>query len=530
MKNQAQDINALFKKLGGKEFLQEKYPAVYEGLLKGWQKRQKNGGTDDAFVVACPGIIMEKTTARQSANGDTEENCFLVSNAFGKFSEGMTYVCVTGELQDENGIVYDSIAVEYEEDESPVTDTEDRLRAYFPDIAQMNDVVYRSHGECYASDGDGNIYHYIGGDTQGVLVEGGVNIVKEFTIKDPKYRDEKKDNGDIIVLYAREPGDSETNTWDYKFPNNQAQKKKVKTMLNFQGSITVKEDYEILGFADAGDLLALYYMGLNEPNATYNCATGSVGQFFTISSDKRTCTFNYDKDWHCDLDISTYTSSCVQKLYGNFHLYIKDKNGIRRTVNFIVQSTTQSGQTYFTSEGEVVYLPLIAIRWGCFHKQTRIRMADGSEKPVCEIVKGDMVLTGDGQPQRVKLVHSGPEEELVCLQTEDGMELLVTAGHPVRTTEGVLRAENIRPQSELVAFDGRGHAVKYAFVCPYDDIVYNLELDESKEVIANGILSGDYIMQNSMPVAKNKLPCTEEGAEAARQLKLLMRELGIIKD
>lgn len=532
MKNQEQDRSALFEKLGGEQFLQEKYPAVYEGLLKGQEKLLKNDGMEDTFEVACPGIIMEKNTALQSADGNTENKCLLVSKTYGKFPKGMTYVCMTGELQDENDYTYDSFAVEYEEDGNPVTDTENRLQAYFPDIARMNDVIYRSKGECYASDADGIVYHYTGGDTQGVLVEGQSSIVEEFTITAPKYRD-GKDNGNIIVLYDRDPFDSEKNTWDYKFPNNHAQNNKVKTLLNFTGSIKVKEGYQILGFSETGDILELFYTGIDEPNATYHSATGSIKPFFKISSDKRTCEFDYgngDPDWHCNLDTSAYGASCIQKLYAYFHLTISNKIGIQMPVTFVVEHSTQPGQTYFTSEGNVVFLPYISIRWGCFHKQTRIKMADGSEKPICEIVIGDIVQTGNGQPQRVKQIYSGYEEELICLQTEDGMEMSVTAGHPVRTADGVLRAENIRPQSELVAFDGSRHAVKFAFVCPYDDVVYNLELDEPKELIANGILAGDFVMQNSMPGVKNNRPCTEDGAEAVRQLKLLMRELGIIKD
>lgn len=521
-------MNVLFEKLGGKQFLQEKYPAVYEGLLKG---QQKNDETNDTFVVACPGITTEEFTAQQSANGNTEEKWFLESKAFANFPEGMAYVCVTGELQDEQGAIYDSFAVEYDGEEIPVTDTEDKLQAYFPDIVQMNDVIYRSQGECYASDAVGNIYHYTGGDTQGILVEGGQSIIEEFTITAPVYRN--KNNGDIIVLYNRTPSGSEESTWDYIFPDNEKHNNKVKTLLKFSGTIKVNEGYKIKGFSEAGSILELYYEGLHEPNATYNCSTGSVGQFFEISSDGRTCNFDYgngDPDWHCDLDVSAYTASCIQKLYGFFHLLVETKFGNDTLIGFVVSSTKQSGQTYFTSDGPFVALPDISIKWGCFHKNTLIRMADGSEKQICEIVAGDMVQAGDGQPQCVKQIYSGHEKELVCLQTEDGMELFVTAGHPVHTAEGILRADNVRPQSELVAFDGSKHVVKFAFLCPYDDKVYNLELDEPKEVIANGILSGDFIMQNSMPVANNKLSCTEEGAETARQLKLLMRELGIIKD
>lgn len=538
MKRQEQDVNVVFEKLGGKQFLQEKYPAVYEGLLKGREKQRENGGADDVFVVACPGIFSEKTTARQSAEGNTEKTWALVSDVFGKFPEGMTYVCITGVLKDDYGIVYDTLAVEYRENENPVINTENSLQVDFSDITQMNNVIYSSEGECYASDGTGIVYHYTGGDTQGILVVGGEEIVEEFTITDPVYRDKNnKTDGDIIVLYAREPGASEQSTWDYKFPENQAKNNKVKTMLNFAGTITVKDEYTILGFSETDAPLVLYYDALHEPNAEYTPPTGSVREFFKKDTDQ-TWVFDYgnrNADWNCDLDLSAYSVSCIQHLYATFSLDVLipeegDTSSVTR-VTFFVRSTGNKGnQAYFTSDGPRVIIPEISIRWGCFHKNTLIRMADGSEKPICEVVIGDMVQTGDGEPQQVKQVYSGNEKELICLQTEDGMELLVTAGHPVCTAEGVIRAENIHPQSELVALDGSRHAVKFAFICPYDDKVYNLELDDSKALIANGILAGDFLMQNSMPAAKNNRVCTEQGVETARQLRLLMRELGKIKD
>lgn len=529
MKNQEQDMNAIFEKLGGKQLLQEKYPAVYEGLLKG---QQRNGETNDDFVAACPGIVMNIPEEQRSADGTAEEKWYLMSSVLGKFPEGMTYACITGELRDDSGIVYDSFAVEYDEGDSPVTDTEDKLQAYFPDIAQMNDIVYSSHGECYVSDSDGNVYHYTADDKQGILVEGGQSIVEEFTITAPRYRTEKKD-GDIIVLYAREPRDSEVNTWDYDFPKNSAKNNSVKTMLNFSGTIKLKEGYQILSYIVAGNTLKLYYEGINEPNAVYNSPTGSFSQYFTISKDKRTCVFDFgygDPDWHCDLDLSAYSVSCIQKLYGIFHLQILNKNQTRNIVAFVVSSTGRPDPPYFTNEGTYVNLPNISIRWGCFHKDTLIKMADGNEKHIRDIATGDTVLSGDGQPQRVTQIYTGQEENLVCLETEDGKQLLVTEGHPVRTADGIVRARDIRAGTKLVTYGGGRSAVRFAYITPYNDTVYNLELEESKELISEGILTGDFTMQNSMSAAKRKRPISEKAAETARQLKLLMRELGTVKD
>lgn len=66
----------------------------------------------------------------------------------------------------------------------------------------------------------------------------------------------------------------------------------------------------------------------------------------------------------------------------------------------------------------------------CLGAGTGILMADLSSKPIEKIVVGDMVWTVDG-PQQVALVES-PYRAGRTLTSIDGLDLFVTAGHPMR--------------------------------------------------------------------------------------------------
>ncbi len=527
-------LDSLFQRLGGKNKLQEKYPAVYEGILKAQAKMSEsnalNGSMNNIFRVDSPGLY-KKTVANENLLGaGMEEKYYLVSDATGKFPKGMEYVYMSGTLESAAGTVEASFAEEYEaDDENMVCDTEASMDVYMLDILRMNDMAYRSKGECYAVDEDGAVHSFDGGRNQEIIVEGGNSIVEKLKVTAPIHTN-KENSDNIIVLYAREPRDNETNTWDYKFPENAAKDNKVQTKLNYSGTITVKDGHEIKGFSYAGFGLELYYQGLDEPTATYNYEQSIVGTYFELSEDKKTCTFNYgkgDADWNCKLDLSAYDVSCIQKLKSYFYITVYNKKTKQdNMITIVINSTEDKTKQCFETEGTTIYIPPISIRWGCFHKNTRIKMADGSEKEIKDIQIGEMVLTADEKAIKVQNVYTGHEHELICIQTENGREIQVTESHPIGTENGLVRAKDIHIGDVVVMPWEENSKVKFIFKCPYDDIVYNLELEEPKELIANGIVAGDFIVQNTMPASKRKSQRTEEAEETIKQLKSLLREVG----
>lgn len=75
----------------------------------------------------------------------------------------------------------------------------------------------------------------------------------------------------------------------------------------------------------------------------------------------------------------------------------------------------------------------------------------------------------------------------------------MTEGHPVMTERGWVRAGNLHAADKIITAEGRKETLQGLFFTYYGDKVYNLELDgEEHQLIAEGIVVGDFTQQNSM--------------------------------
>lgn len=147
----------------------------------------------------------------------------------------------------------------------------------------------------------------------------------------------------------------------------------------------------------------------------------------------------------------------------------------------------------------------ICLWWGCLAGRTKIRMADGSECPVSEIGQGDRVRLADGSDTTVDAVLSGREEEVIHIVT-DKHELLASSMHPVLTERGLVRAKDLNAADRIATEDGY-EKVQGAYQEKYQGMVYNLRLQEPGNLIADGVISGDFEAQQS------QLPYEQESAE-----------------
>ncbi len=534
---QAEDAahrEALFAHLGGRKFLQEKYPAVYRGLTAGCETLMRGGSAGkNLFEVNTPGICSRAITKSNVSDSHEDDWGYLVSDIMGKFPEGMALVSVSGVLKDENGTPQASFAEEYEADGTGyVSDTANSLDAYMRDIAQMNDMKYHSEGECYAVDQDGKIFPFAKQASSSIMVEGGKSIVKKLTVTAPVHTNtDQKEK--LIVLYDREPNSDEKDTWDYKYPGNAAEGNKVKTMLPYAGTITVSDNHIIKGYGYGGFHLNLLYQGQQKPTASYNYENeDEVAAFFKLSEDQKTCTFTFPDDWGCKLDLKDYNVSCTQKLSSSFWIRIENtalkKNQI---LTIVINSTTDKTKPMFETEGTTVYVPEISIRWGCFHQDTLIRMDGGAQMPVSKLEKGMRVATAGGGSAVIREVYSGPEAELVCVETQDGKKIRVTPGHPLYTPDGAKCARDLQPGDLLLMEEGPAQPVRFAFLCPYAGKVYNIELEGGEQrIFADGFAAGDFLAQNSVKPQSKVPPLKPEVKETVAQLKALLRERGIMRD
>ena len=78
----------------------------------------------------------------------------------------------------------------------------------------------------------------------------------------------------------------------------------------------------------------------------------------------------------------------------------------------------------------------------CLTADTRVEMADGSQKAITEIRPGDLVLTKDG-PYRARAVRPSGVRPVGRLRLANGMSVRCTPDHPIFTQRGWVNAEEL---------------------------------------------------------------------------------------
>lgn len=535
-----EDRTRFFDRFGGEDFILKNYPAVHKAILDTPARKVKRKDASADFVEGDEGIAEHFTVQApgltNSFNSDMVSNLssktnhksfYLVSDMFLKFEHSHPFTFLVGTLENENGRLLSSIA----SDSDDTVDMTARVQTPFQDLMYEDDMGYVSCGEYVSIDSDGCFSAVRSTRSAETIVHGKTSIVKNFIITDPIYNHQKQ-SGDIIMLYARDPTSEETNTWDYKEPNNAPKNDLVDTLLPLSGSIEVTDTYTIEGYSDGGFEIGLFYKGESKPWVTYN---HSIKQYFTVSSDKKMITFDLDKDWNCSLDTKRYTDgpSAIVLLSASFSIYVRlvaTGKLVPIPVAMMINSTSDTNITLFESEGTTVYIPCISIRWGCFGRNTMIRMANGEEKMICNIVSGEQIKGIDGEILNIVNVLTGHEDVMIRIETIEGNDILLTASHPISTTRGVLKASDVRPNDTMMMESGIPEIVKFAHLCEYNDTVYSLVLNMEKSLLfANGFVAGDYGLQNNMPLQKSEpLVYTPEVNELVTQFKQLIRERGLI--
>ena len=131
----------------------------------------------------------------------------------------------------------------------------------------------------------------------------------------------------------------------------------------------------------------------------------------------------------------------------------------------------------------------------CLEENTRILMADGSQKPVREIRIGDMVMCDLVEPKIVRNVWQGREEHMMCIELKNGSKIILTDNHPIKTTAGIKRANEINEDDEISIVYGDKSKIASISCIEYNGRVYNLDIS-GNFMIAEGIAVGDVEVQN----------------------------------
>ncbi|AVQ27291.1 MULTISPECIES: Hint domain-containing protein [Fusobacterium] len=131
----------------------------------------------------------------------------------------------------------------------------------------------------------------------------------------------------------------------------------------------------------------------------------------------------------------------------------------------------------------------------CLEENTRIFMADGSQKPIREIRIGEEVMSDSGKTQRVMNVWQGREEHMMCIELKNGSKITLTKNHPVKTVSEVKKADEINEDDEILVAYGEKYKIASISCIEYNGRVYNLDIS-GNFMIAEGIAVGDFGIQN----------------------------------
>ena len=148
---------------------------------------------------------------------------------------------------------------------------------------------------------------------------------------------------------------------------------------------------------------------------------------------------------------------------------------------------------------------------GCFHPDTKIRMANGHGKMIKQILPGERVWNPlTQQAQEVAEVVKGPEKTNLVVVHSQQFRSLVTTGHPFLTKRGLLRAEQLVVGDKIPAANGSWTTVEKLALHPKEakQIVWNIRLKTNSKdphqhlVLADGIVSGDLWLQKNLDKIK----------------------------
>ncbi len=321
------------------------------------------------------------------------------------------------------------------------------------------------------------------------FTDNGKDVIAKIQVEAPRAKDGKLTK----VLYDREHMLSEK--IDYHYTNVMQKDGTAKLMMPFKGKVTVVDGFVIKDIHKAVEKSKLCMLLENKDGVEYSNEK-SFAEQFAFEDGRRTISWEINDDWNTELDLSHFNVSTILDLSCEFTLEVVDPNspGFVHLPKIMINSVADP-QPYVVGSGSFE-IERIMIQWGCVAETTMLLMAAGTQKKICEIKIGDKVRAGT-ESSSVVNIYKGKEDELAHLETQNGCILCMTNSHPVKTTRGFVKASELTAADTIVTVAGESK-VKYLYMEQYGREVYNIELEPKGEIVCNGIIAGDFSMQNEM--------------------------------
>lgn len=171
----------------------------------------------------------------------------------------------------------------------------------------------------------------------------------------------------------------------------------------------------------------------------------------------------------------------------------------------------------------------LVVSVGCVKEGTLVTMADGSKKKIEQIKIGEQVrVDTEGMCGEVTNTWKGDDKELFWIETADGKQVAVTAGHYVATDQGYVMAEKMNMGMRVLVEDGSCQELRYLYTTKEDAKVYNLSVAaagrKGGSMICGGICLADNDYQPEPPRRLMADTLQNEIPQAVQELKKLIQE------
>lgn len=298
----------------------------------------------------------------------------------------------------------------------------------------------------------------------------------------------------VDVVYDRTPLSWED--CNYYYPSTRYGEEQQEVLLDFRGEVHLAKYCTFKEFKSAGLIISVEH-------GTDFYKTQITKEHFqrkTFGKDDRGFIFGLPTDWGCKIPSSALAGIDYAYIEAIIDFTIEYAPPGKKTEVYhdCVKISSLLPKEEYADAPNFKMIPKLRLSWGCLMEGTKITMADNSTKKIEEIREGDFVQTKEGAA-RVEGILTGTEDWLWCIKAVGGDYIYATDAHPFLTGESYKKANALTPDDHLCMADGSRAAVEYRFLAekgPYT--VYNLVLENSENMIANGYVVGDNRKQNQV--------------------------------
>lgn len=293
-------------------------------------------------------------------------------------------------------------------------------------------------------------------------------------------RDKDRDKNDINVCYERQE-----NTADYCYDEKRDAARLQKIFIPVHFKIFLAEGYKYEQKKHAGALLLsrggdLYYRPDYDKPDNVDITVNETGTEITV---------NYQTDWENSIPESVQYGNRQYDIAAVLYFFVRDNKGTHLVCTKAV--SLQEAQTSTTTD--IIEVNTLMLRWGCLAEGTKILMADGSEKEIQNIQKGDLIINSKGESVRVTELITGTEQYIYRAVTEGGRKVSASYNHPFVTEQGDKLLFSFDYQTKLLVKEGGQYVYDLLSCCypeEYNGNVYSITVEGGENtVIADGFVT-----------------------------------------